>query len=282
MRSFKLTHLKDADVLRHLSGLVARDRTTTATMLAYIAEVDERRLYRLAGYPSMYAYCLGELHLSEDAAFQRIHVARTVRAFPAMFPALADGRLHMAAVRLLVPHLTADNVDELIIDATHRSRAELELVLARRFPQAEALRLDDGVSLLPRHVTGHADTQAEHIPGHVGAHPEPAPGQVATPRAKVAPLSPERYAIQITIRKSTHDKLRHAQSLLAHAMPAGDVAEVLDRALDALIVQLEKRKVGASKRLQSKPRPTRGRRHVPARVRRAVWERDQGRCGFVS
>ncbi len=278
MRSFKLTHLKDAELLRGLSSLVARDRMTTARVLAYIAEVDERRLYAPAGYSSMYSYCLGELRLSEDAAAKRIHVARAARAFPALFAALADGLLHMAAARAIAPHLTAANASELIADATHRSRAEVEEMLARRFPRAEALRLDDGVVALPiagdEHAPGHVDApSSEHAPGHV----EP-----PAPRVRVAPLSPDRYAIQITIRKSTHDKLRHAQALLAHAVPAGDVAEVLDRALDALIAQLEKRKVGATKRPQGKPRPTRGRRHVPAQVRRAVWERDHGQCSFVS
>jgi hypothetical protein len=35
------------------------------------------------------------------------------------------------------------------------------------------------------------------------------------------------------ITKSTHDKLRFTQVLLSHALPSGDFAQVLDRALDA-------------------------------------------------
>jgi len=54
--------------------------------------------------------------------------------------------------------------------------------------------------------------------------------------------------VQFTVTKSTRDKLRHAQDLLSHAVPSGDVAEVLDRALDALITQLEKRKLGVGTR----------------------------------
>jgi 5-methylcytosine-specific restriction endonuclease McrA len=99
------------------------------------------------------------------------------------------------------------------------------------------------------------------------------------------------------VEKSTHDKLRHAQALLSHAVPGGNVAKVFDRALDALITQLEKRKFGAAKRpAPDGPRPRRAddssrrkslrpkprKRYVPAPIRRAVWERDQGRCTFVS
>jgi hypothetical protein len=41
--------------------------------------VDERGLYRPAAYPSMVAYCIGELRFTEEAARKRIHAARTAR-----------------------------------------------------------------------------------------------------------------------------------------------------------------------------------------------------------
>src|SRR6266478_3174996 len=98
MSRFSLSHLSDPILLRSLAALVAQDRSITAALLAHIAEVDARRLYLPAAYPSMYTYCVGELHLSEDAAFKRIRVARMARKFPATFEAIADGRLHLGAV----------------------------------------------------------------------------------------------------------------------------------------------------------------------------------------
>jgi hypothetical protein len=47
-----------------LADLVARDRATTAALLAHLAEVDARKLYLPAAYPSMYALCVGELRMS--------------------------------------------------------------------------------------------------------------------------------------------------------------------------------------------------------------------------
>jgi len=79
MRAYTLTHLDDAALLRALLELVAQDRATTSALLAHIAEVDARRLYAPAGYPSMHAYCVGALRLSEDAAFKRIQAARAAR-----------------------------------------------------------------------------------------------------------------------------------------------------------------------------------------------------------
>jgi hypothetical protein len=46
VKSYSLSHLSDQILLRDLSALLAQDRTTTAALLAHIAEVDARRLYR--------------------------------------------------------------------------------------------------------------------------------------------------------------------------------------------------------------------------------------------
>lgn len=270
MRTFTLSHLSDDVLMGNLTTLVARERGTTATLLAHLAEVDSRRLFTPAGFPSMYAWCVESLHLSEDAAYKRIQAARIARKFPALFDALADGRIHMTAVLVLAPHLTSGNVDALIELATHRTRVEIELALARRFPRPEIQRLDDGISALGR---------VELAPGRVDGVGQLAPERVAAPPTRVAPLSPERFALQVTIGQATHDKLRYAQSLLGVA--SGDVAPVLERALDALIGQLEKRKLGSTKRPLRTPRPSTGRRTVPAHVRREVWERDGGQCTFM-
>src|SRR5713101_5447606 len=103
MRAYSLTHVTDSELLHGLTSLVAQDRATTARLLAHIAEFDARRLYLPAAYPSMYAYCVHELHLSEDAAYKRIQAARVAREFPVIFECLADGRLHLAGVGLLAP-----------------------------------------------------------------------------------------------------------------------------------------------------------------------------------
>src|SRR3990172_6905569 len=108
MREYTLAHLRDEVLLLNLAALVVQDRVTTARLLAYIAEVDARRLYAPAGYASMHAYCVEELRLSEDAASKRIQAARAARQFPALFTALAEGRLHLTAVCLLAPHLTEE------------------------------------------------------------------------------------------------------------------------------------------------------------------------------
>ena len=137
MTSYARCHLAADTLLHNLAASTAAARDATADQLADIGEVDARRLYVPAGYPSMYAYCVEVLHLSEQAAYKRIQVARKARRFPAIFHAAADGRLHLSAAILLVPHLTEDTAEELVAAATHQSKAEVERVLAARFPRPD-------------------------------------------------------------------------------------------------------------------------------------------------
>ena len=114
------------------------------------------------------------------------------------------------------------------------------------------------------------------------AAPEPARTSEPPPRpAVVAPLTPERYKIQVTVSGDTVAMLRRAQDLLRHAVPGGDPAVVIDRALTLLVEHLERRKLGATTAPRRSRAPEPGSRHIPAAVRRAVWARDEGRCAYV-
>src|SRR5690606_24744786 len=57
---------------------------------------------------------------------------------------------------------------------------------------------------------------------------------------RVQARAPDRYGLQVTISEATRDKLMRAQALLRHRNPSGELGEVIDRALDALLLVLEK------------------------------------------
>ena len=268
MDTYRLTHLRSEDLLRDLASLVAKDRATTALLLAHVAEVDARGLYLRRACSSMHVYCMRELHLSEHEAYLRIHAARAARRFPILFTAVAEGRLHLSAVAALSQHLTRANVGELVEAATHKSKAEVLELLAVRFPQPDMpTRMEPVAAVFLRMeaapVTGSLQAQGS---GELSAPretlealllPETPPALlgpdrvgVTTPvaRARMVPLSAGRTGLQFTIDKSTEEKLRHAQALLGREVASGDVAKVLDLALDVLIEKLEKKKLGATKK----------------------------------
>jgi len=105
--------------------------------------------------------------------------------------------------------------------------------------------------------------------------------EVERQMAALDPNAPDLVTLRVRLRRETHDRLRRAQELMRHAIPNGDVAEVLDRALTLLVSDLERKKLGKVSRPRRPREPTPGSRHVSAAVRRAVTERDGGRCAFV-
>jgi hypothetical protein len=191
------SHLGNQALLRRLEEELAHQHLSTATLLALIAEVDERLLYLPAGYPSMYSYCVHELRLSREAALKRIHAARAARQFEGVLDAVAEGRLHLTGVVLLAPHLTPENAGELLAAATHQTKAEIERLLAERFPRPD---LPTRVEALAPFLT--AEAGAGHVQEQSKSH---APGRVESPapRAKVTPLSAQKFALQATIGEST-------------------------------------------------------------------------------
>ncbi|HEU5075834.1 MAG TPA: hypothetical protein VFU02_16690, partial [Polyangiaceae bacterium] len=142
----------------------------------------------------------------------------------------------------------------------------------------------------------------------------------APPRAQrrspdPAPLSPGRYRLQVTISADARSTLKQLQDLLAHQVPNGDPAAIVERALAVLLTEVHKRKTGITAKPRAHkppapvaPQPDRTRsptetrtetetetetetptattsarrtRHIEVALRRDVWPREGGRCGFV-
>jgi 5-methylcytosine-specific restriction endonuclease McrA len=277
MKSY--AHLSDERLLVVLDDLDAQDRENTAELLAVIGEVDARKLYLPLGYPSMFTYCVGARHYSEDMAYKRIRAARAARRFPAILRAVADGRLHLSAIVLLAPHLTQSTAEDLLAEAEHRSKREVERLLAARFPRPDLptvfvpLAVSSQVTQLAPGPVGTIDSPS------IDASP-PAPAEVQL--AQVTPLAPGRYGLQLTVGQETQDLMQEVQDLLGSDVPPGDLEAVIKYSLLAAKEKLLKAKCAATEH----PRPGRQRsadsRHIPAEVKRAVWERDGGQCTYTS
>ncbi len=263
MSCFSLTLLADHVLLRELATALAHERASTALVLAQLAEVDARKLYLPAAHPSMYAYCVGALHMSEDAAYKRITAARAARAHPEILEYIESGRLHLSGVVLLAPHLRSENAAELLDVATHKSKAQIEALLAERFPRPDVPTLVQPVTVAtpvePARRESGVMTKPQLAPGRVGMTP-PEHVDVAdmtastllalpacvepSPPARVIPLAPQRFVLQAMLDQEAHDNLRAAQALQG---PDGrDVSAVLGKALELLRRDLELRKFAAT------------------------------------
>jgi 5-methylcytosine-specific restriction endonuclease McrA len=108
-----------------------------------------------------------------------------------------------------------------------------------------------------------------------------APAPPAAADSFVIPIGAGAYLFHFAAPQATFDKFVEAQALLRHALPDGDIAAVLDRAIEALLRDLKRSKMGAVRRPRVPTRAAGGSRRIPAHVRRAVWARDGARCAYV-
>jgi 5-methylcytosine-specific restriction endonuclease McrA len=294
VRTYSLRHLADSTLRHALKQLVHSDLGTTALIVAHIAEFIARKLYLEDGYASMYDYCLGELKMSEDVACRRIRAARAARRFPQIFDALADGRIHLTGISLLAPHLTEENAEGLLAASVHKTKREIQLVLAARFPQPDLPTFIASLGTAgaapatlpsPQGVLGQTpampDTEVKVCTSPVHSS---APARIADPVIRaVTPLAPGRFGWQLTVDQETQDLLGDVEDLLGRDVPPGDLAAVLKFALRTAKEKLLQRKYAQTERPRAgHPSSNPDSRHIPADVRRAVRKRDGGRCTFTS
>ena len=130
-----LQHLSDAELVAGVDRLVQEHRVLTAELLAHIVEMDERKLYRKHACSSMFVYVTDRLHLPEASAYKHINVGRVARKFPLIFDLLDAGDTHLSNLVLLAPHLNEDNHRELLSAVRHKSKRQVEIIVAERFPK---------------------------------------------------------------------------------------------------------------------------------------------------
>jgi hypothetical protein len=95
--------------------------------------------------------------------------------------------------------------------------------------------------------------------------------------------------VELTAGQTLHDKLEQLKNLLRHQVPDGDLARIVELAVDLLVDKTMKQKF-AQTRAAKKPRAIKQARqrrkvrsrYIPRAVVREVHERDAGQCTFVS
>ena len=240
--------LTDEQLLSRLKSAASRECEATAHLIALLAEMDARKLYLAEGYASL--FCLSH-PMSESLRARGVWADRSGAGrgrFPIVLELLTDGSITLTTVCLLASHLNEDNHCELLDAARHRSKREVEQQVAalapkpdvpsaiRRLPQPKAPVVQTAAALGDLNLADSGHRKADSTPLPSVAH-------VRQPLTVVTPLAPERYKVQLTIGRETHDKLRRVQDLLRHVVPNGNPSAIFDRALTLLLEDLERRRL---------------------------------------
>ena len=215
--------LSDNALTGEVRRLAGCEQRATADLVAALAEFDARRLYLGEGCSSLFRYCTRVLRLSEHAAYSRIQAARTANRFPMIFDMLFAGDLTVTNVELLGPVLTEQNHRDLLHEARHRSKREVEMMVARLNPRPDApcVITPLGPDRFRMQFTMSGDTygklrRAQDLMRHVNPHGDP---DVVFARALDALLpSLERSKYGKTRNPRTASSGRHRSRHIAGAV----------------------------------------------------------------
>lgn len=281
----KLESLSDDELLTSLSSVLQRSRRVEVELVAHIAEVDHRRLFAREACSSMFTYCVEILNLSESEAYMRIAVARASRNYPELLEMLGDGRLHLSGIAKLAPHLTPENCESTFAQAAHRSKREIEELVAALAPKPDVPAVirklpASRANAAPRPTTTPSTQNLQLRPDAVRSQPAP-----PRPVPKPEPLASSRYKVQFTASSELKEKLDRLAALMYASDPDAELADVIDAAVTEKLARLEAKRMAKT----SRPRKsleqtdtTPSSRAIPAAVKRTVSNRDGGRCTFVS
>jgi hypothetical protein len=127
----------DHELLSRLERLVKADRALSVKLLVHLGEVEARKLYLERGFSSMYDYCSTALGMSEAETYLRLLAAKSGKRFPLVLERLADGGLHLTAIKLLHPLLTEENHAAVLDRARGLSKRQIEVLMAELAPKAD-------------------------------------------------------------------------------------------------------------------------------------------------
>jgi len=125
----------------------------------------------------------------------------------------------------------------------------------------------------PVHLVNGNDPKALDRTGHQRSAP--------LPSETFEPLTGQVNRLHVNVSRELHAKSKAAQLALSHAHPGATIADLLELGADTALAQDAKRK-GLVKKPRARPAgappPPPDSAHIPAELRRAVWERDHGCC----
>jgi 5-methylcytosine-specific restriction endonuclease McrA len=242
-----LRPLSNEELLARTETLAAQERAALADMIEHLAEIDRRDIIRDYGYESLYAYCRAKLGYSEGFAYSRIRAARAVLSFPELLDKLRRGELHLDAIVRLHPVLTHENKDRVL-----------------------------------RQAKGATSRRVWEIVADLGGAPPSRPDFIRPlarpPSVEIIP-PPRRMRFEFEADDELVVMVEKLKGLLAHKYPFARLEDVFKESAQCLLEKLTPARSPKRTLLRKSKLPQ---RRIPAAVKRHVWERDGGRCVYVS
>lgn len=301
--------LSDEELTRSLRFLAQHEKKNSARLIAHLVEYGRRKLPARENGRSLFEYCVKELGFEEFDAYRRVKAARFTARYPIALDALGDGKVSLSALAHLEQGLPKSEDGRAWLKKVEGlSRREVEALIVTSFPEEAR---PDFIRRLP--IT----SQLVHAvpPNAVEATPSVAPGEpgpvvewAAIPAGEavsgrvwqdIMPIAADRIRIGFDAGTPLMRLIERARQLLRHKYPEGHLEDVLKDVLEVFLDRRDPQRRLALKTPSPSTQavmvaddkeegrlPTRfvrayaAARYIPAKIKSAVWARDQGRCAW--
>lgn len=264
----KLHSMGDQALIEKTRRLVKEEREITTRVLHHLREVERRRLFSDLGYPSLFAYVMGDLHYSEASAHRRIAAMRLLKELPEIEQKIESGELSLSVISQAQTFFRQEAKLEKPLDLEEKKNllAALEGKSSRETERELLSRSSDPVSLRPERVRLVGETHSE---------------------------------LKFLVTQETMEQLERIRGLLGHTHSQLSMSELIAAMAKITLEKLDpareakraKKPVAAEVKLgevlasaQSEqvvfppPEVRETRKYIRAALRREVWKQAQGKC----
>lgn len=295
-----LSKIKNKELLEHFSVIVSKEKMAIADVVAYVAELYQRRLYLEEGYSSLFSFLTEKYGYSGSAAYRRIQSAKISLLFPTVVELLRSGKINLMTLSLVEPHVTKENGENILQEVIGKNKEDVEYYLSNHFFIKE--RVQDKIRRLPV-------IKKEFNPCHSGSAEEGEGTEAICTSPKESSnqdlglrldlcekddLERRRVKIEFVADEGVATKIERSKELLRRKYPQGKLEDIVNEALDALLEKKDPERkilrIGLKERKASTPmkegkheqKSQVSSRYISQGLRRAIWRRDKGQCTFQS
>lgn len=284
----ELRQISDEALLQNTSALVARERELVAEILRHLQEIERRRLFSELGYSSLFVYCVQALGFSEDQAQRRIAAMRLMNQLPQIEEKVESGALTLSNLSRAASHFRQEKIStpeekvRVLESLEHKSAREAERIILAQSKEPQKL-VRDQVRPLTEELVEIRFTAPRYLQEKLAklqalrAH-KPGSETLAGLIDQLCELALVEWDPRAQEGEASGSKAR-GQAAKAQAARRARGQETASDTRDQTASPQPPPATSKVKAPPPGPATSKVRlRHIPAKVRRQIWRRDQGRC----
>ncbi len=263
----ELRHINKDKLLTQMHELVHSERLSILSVLHHLKEIERRHLFAELGFSSLYDYCVKELAYSEASAHRRISSMRLLKDLPEIEPQIASGALSLSTLASAKSFFRIEKMQskgeklKILGDLARKSSKQVQKVLMAKSTQPTKYLIEN-----------------------------------------VRQVSSSESQVSVVLDDKTLRQVDELKELLAHKKPHISLGEILAFAVDFTLERHQARRsnrptlakplrhrspppseLTARKKIKSASdsKLKNRSRYIPAEIKRQIWLRDHGECGYI-